>query len=45
MRTHLWRLTSIVVLLALFISPIGSAYAAPVNAQPEPAPKSRHEGY
>ena len=40
MRTHLWRLTSIVVMLAMFISPIGSAYAAPVNAQPEPAPKA-----
>ncbi|HEX7568187.1 MAG TPA: hypothetical protein VF355_06435, partial [Anaerolineaceae bacterium] len=35
MKTNpLWRLTSIVVLLAMFISPIGSAYGAPLNTQP-----------
>ncbi len=31
---HLWRLASIVVLLAMLISPIGSAYATPLNNQP-----------
>ena len=34
MRTNLWRVTSIVVLLSMFISPIGSAYAAPNATQP-----------
>jgi subtilisin family serine protease len=29
MRTNLWRVTSILVLLAMFISPVGSAYATP----------------
>ena len=33
---HLWRLTSIVVLLAMFISPISSAYAELVSDQPAP---------
>jgi uncharacterized repeat protein (TIGR02543 family) len=33
MRTNLWRVTSIVVLLAMLISPIGLAYAAPSSAQ------------
>ena len=37
MRTHTWRLVSVLVLLAMFISPIGAAYAAPVNAQPATA--------
>ncbi len=32
--SHLWRLTSIVVLLAMTISPIGSSFAAPLNTQP-----------
>jgi hypothetical protein len=36
---HLWRLTSTLVLLAMLISPIGSAYAAPSERQ-SPAPQS-----
>ena len=37
MRTNLWRLTSIVILLAMLISPAGaasSAFAAPLDKQP-----------
>ncbi|MBI5964613.1 MAG: carboxypeptidase regulatory-like domain-containing protein [Chloroflexi bacterium] len=39
MRTHLWRLVSVLVLLAMFVSPIGSAAAAPRSSQTA-APKS-----
>ncbi len=42
MRTHLWRIVSLVTLLALLISPIGatgSALAAPTESQ-SPAPQS-----
>ena len=36
---HVWRLTSALVLLAMLISPLGSAYAAPSESQ-SPAPQS-----
>ena len=39
MRTHLWRVISVLVLLAMFVSPIGSAAAAPLSSQPA-APKT-----
>ncbi|MBI5839038.1 MAG: carboxypeptidase regulatory-like domain-containing protein [Chloroflexi bacterium] len=40
MRTkHLWRLASLVTLLAMFISPIGPAHAAPIDT-PQATPKT-----